>query len=151
VQEKPVLESASLLFIQSFRAVCEKVQSIAWHGYAVLAAGSIRTPNRRLLSMSDNRVPKMAMTIRTFVPKTEESFDAINQAREWLRAKGYNIGSMSGDEPIGLSKRYKMISKWYNLSTEDRALLDGVLESEDFRNGKVTLKLFSVEHEVVNA
>lgn len=69
------------------------------------------------------------------------TFGALADATEWLKQHGYSVGSMERDYPIGIKKGSYSIAKWTNLSDSDRFLLDGVLWSEDFREGDVTLLL----------
>ena len=62
------------------------------------------------------------------------TFTAITAARLWLEAHGYSIGSMCGDEPMGIKYGDFLIAKWRNLGP-DKSRLDGVITSPDFREG----------------
>lgn len=70
------------------------------------------------------------------------TFGAINDARQWLKNEGYEIGSMQGDAPIGFAKGVSYIAKWRNISPNEWKYLDGVLISEDFREGGVKILFF---------
>lgn len=58
--------------------------------------------------------------------------DAIDDK---VRALGYNIGIMCGDDPRALSKSALYIAKWRNIPSTDYPMLDGVVFCDDFRNG----------------
>lgn len=68
------------------------------------------------------------------------TFEAWMAAKAFLEEHGYQVGSMQRAEPIGVAKDADYISKWRNLG-EDVRQLDGVLVSDDFREGGVTLYL----------
>lgn len=68
-------------------------------------------------------------------------FAAVNAACNWLRDRGYSIGSMCMDMPIGILKGDWSITKWRNLTIKERKQLDGQLVSNDFRNGPVVIQL----------
>ena len=70
------------------------------------------------------------------------TFSSVNEAMRILKERGNEIGSMSGDQPIGFAKGYGYIAKWYNLSKSDIEKLDGVLISNDFREGSVKIVTF---------
>jgi len=70
------------------------------------------------------------------------TFESINEATRILKDRGYQIGSMSGQQPIGFAKGYNYIAKWYNLNKSDIKKLDGVITSGDFREGSVKIVTF---------
>jgi hypothetical protein len=70
----------------------------------------------------------------------EGPFAALNAARAYLQEEGYSVGSPCNTDPIGVKRGQWDIAKWRNLSSRDKALLDGRLEG-NFRNGPVTLVL----------
>jgi len=74
--------------------------------------------------------------------KPSGTFGAVTEAREWLKTEGYVIGSMCGDEPIGFSKVADYIAKWRNISPIEWKKLDGILISDDFREGDVKILFF---------
>lgn len=70
------------------------------------------------------------------------TFASVNKAMQILKLRGYKIGSMSAYQPIGFAKGYDYIAKWYNLNKSDIEKLDGVLVSNDFREGSVSIITF---------
>lgn len=68
-------------------------------------------------------------------------FNAFYAAHHWLRERGYSIGSMCMDMPIGILKGDWCIAKWRNLNAKERNQLDGQLISKDFRKGPVVIRL----------
>ena len=70
------------------------------------------------------------------------TFKAIHEARKYVKDLGYNIGSMQGSAPIGISKKYDYISKWRNMSHVEHASLDGYIISNDMRNGNVEVVIW---------
>jgi len=50
---------------------------------------------------------------------------------------------MERDAPIGFSNKYNRISKWWNMTRDEHKLLDGVMISDDFREGGVTILFFT--------
>ena len=67
------------------------------------------------------------------------TFQTFYNASERLKELGYEVGSMCRNEPIGFADNnvYDYVAKWYNIDIEDRTKLDGVMLSEDFREGSV--------------
>lgn len=57
------------------------------------------------------------------------AFVAISNAEQDLKSKGYAIGSMCMDMPIGFAKSDKVnyIAKWRNIPKEDYSKLDGII------------------------
>ena len=80
--------------------------------------------------------PSDAKTITFDQP---DDFEAIEEAIDWLKSRGYSVGRMNGDAPIGFKEGDWDIAKWWNLSTEDKKQLDGVITSPDFRHGPVKI------------
>ena len=75
--------------------------------------------------------------------KPSGTFSAITNARTWLKDQDYVIGSMCGnDEPIGFSKSVEYVAKWMNISPIEWKKLDGVMISDDFREGGVKILFF---------
>lgn len=74
--------------------------------------------------------------------KEKGTFESYYKASTWLDENGYSKGSMARTMPIGLLKGDFNIAKWYNLGNEDIASLDGVLVSNDFREGQAEVILF---------
>ena len=68
-------------------------------------------------------------------------FEAFCEAENYLKKNGYSWGSMQCDDPIGIMKGDFNISKWRNLSTNERNALDGIITG-DTRNGPVTVEIY---------
>lgn len=68
-----------------------------------------------------------------------ETFSAVAAAKQYLYDLGFDVGSMQREAPIGIARNAD-IAKWYNLG-KDRALLDGAMISDDWREGSVTVYL----------
>jgi hypothetical protein len=77
--------------------------------------------------------------------KVEGTFSSVYEAEKQLGELGYEIGSMCGGEPIGFAdgEKYDYISKWRNMSNEDQNKLDGVMISNDWREGSVDIIWFN--------
>lgn len=77
--------------------------------------------------------------------KVEGTFKSVYEAEKQLRELGYSIGSMCGGEPIGFAcgEKYDYISKWYNMTGAEHNLLDGVMVSNDWREGSVDIIWFN--------
>jgi hypothetical protein len=73
------------------------------------------------------------------------TFCAINKAQSFLRELGYTIGSMERNNPIGFAddEKYGYVSKWNNMNPTEHKLLDGVIISNDFREGGVKILFFN--------
>ena len=70
-------------------------------------------------------------------------------AQGWCSAHGYSYGSSSknrktfANEPTAIMKgEYNLPQKWYNLSKEEKQSVDGVMVSNDWREGTVTIYIF---------
>lgn len=77
--------------------------------------------------------------------KAKGTFNAYYEAVAYLSKLNYETGSMARDMPIGFKKVDVccFIGKWYNLSQKDKAQLDGVIISNDFREGDVQILFFN--------
>jgi len=73
------------------------------------------------------------------------TFSAFNSAERRLKELGYTVGSMCGPEPIGFADADVVgyVAKWYNINREDKGKLDGVMVSDGFREGGVTIVFFT--------
>jgi len=69
---------------------------------------------------------------------TGEDFDVNTRAERKCKELGFTVGTMQRDEVRGLAdaNRIRVIEKWRNISSKDYCRLDGVLVSDDFRNGR---------------
>lgn len=90
-----------------------------------------------------NTIGKKLETSFTFL-SDGESFSAINTAEKFLKDAGFSVGSMERNSPIGIVKGLYIIAKWSNLTEDDKKMLNGVITSNDFRDGDVTI-FFSKE------
>ena len=73
------------------------------------------------------------------------TFQAFYNAEKRLKELGYVTGSMCRTEPIGFADAEVVdyVAKWYNIDKEDKGKLDGVMASDDFREGGVTIVFFT--------
>jgi hypothetical protein len=86
---------------------------------------------------------EMGKTVKTFkVFPACGTFGAIDKAREAATAEGYEIGSMCRDEPIALAKGVSYIAKWKNIERSDWGRIEGILLSNDMREGAVAMVIF---------
>lgn len=67
-------------------------------------------------------------------------FAAMRAAEQWCADNGYSVGCMQGYSPRGLLRGDWSISKWRNLTKQQRAELDGQMTG-DMRGGPVTVKV----------
>lgn len=67
-------------------------------------------------------------------------FEAYRAACRWLTDRGIAYGSMQAGSPTGLMVGNYAISKWRNLSAQDRAELHGTMTG-DMRKGPVRVAL----------
>lgn len=74
-------------------------------------------------------------------------FGALYEAFAEIQDALYLTGRLDADNPIGFSRNPPFtemgwLPKWRNLSKEDKAKLDGVLLSANFRNDAVKIIFF---------
>jgi hypothetical protein len=70
-------------------------------------------------------------------------FGAALEAQMLLNNKGYFVGNIDESNPIPFTyDDFALCQKWSNLSKEDKAKLDGVLVSEDFKTKYVKIIFF---------
>jgi hypothetical protein len=82
--------------------------------------------------------------------KIEGTFESFYAAEAKLRGMGYVVGSMCASDPIGFADgdEYDYISKWHNLNPVDRKFLDGVMISDGWREGSVTIIWFATPKDI---
>jgi hypothetical protein len=80
----------------------------------------------------------MTSFIKTFTG--DNTFDAYHAACAWLELNGYSHGPTSIDGPVAIFKGDCVVSKWRNLSAEERQAVDGLL-CGDTRNGPIRVRL----------
>jgi len=72
-----------------------------------------------------------------------DNFKNLYLASSWLFNKGYQFGSLALDQPIAVQfGDYKLNQKWYNLTEIEKHNVDGVILSDNFRNGNVRVIIF---------
>ncbi len=69
-------------------------------------------------------IDKEKTETRTPLP-TDGAFDFCNRVFDELKARGYSVGSMQREAPMGIAFGDCYISKWRNLETDDFYALDG--------------------------
>lgn len=95
-----------------------------------------------LVGKPNKAVPSLSVEYAIeFVPSG--TFSAVHAAESYLSDMDYTAGSMERDAPIGFSNKYNRISKWWNMTRDEHKLLDGVMISDDFREGGVTILFFT--------
>lgn len=72
--------------------------------------------------------------------KTKETFGAVHAAERFCKLHGLNYGSMESGNPIAVA-RVPVMGKWTRFEAYEYPQMDGVLLSEDFRDGSVALFL----------
>ncbi len=82
--------------------------------------------------------------VKQITIKLEGTFQSFYAAEGKLKQAGYTVGSMCGGEPIGFAdaEKYNYISKWRNMTSEEHTKLDGVMISNDWREGSVDIIWF---------
>lgn len=76
-------------------------------------------------------------TIKTFTGTGD--FEASRAAEQWLRDRNFSFGPSQADGPQAIWHGASSVSKWRNLSAQERKAAHGVLESS--RNGQATITL----------
>jgi hypothetical protein len=79
------------------------------------------------------------MISKTF--DNQGDFKANYAAEQFLRERGFSVGSMQRGDPRGILFGHYDIQKWRNLRKADIQALHGVMRG-DMRNGPVTIELF---------
>lgn len=76
-------------------------------------------------------------------PNDGDAFSGVNAALDFLRQKGFSVGSMQRGDPMGIAKGDVYISKWRNLG-KDVELLDGKITfpTSDPRDGDALVELY---------
>jgi hypothetical protein len=85
--------------------------------------------------------------------KVDGTFESLYAAQRWLHENNYSYGSTSVSRstgqmlpvPIQVGKYYAFAQKWNNISKEERMTVDGVMVSNDFREGEVKVYLFNID------
>lgn len=83
-----------------------------------------------------------------FVFDQTGDWEAVKAAEAWCEENGISVGTMQSGSPRGIKRGKHSISKWRNLTNEDKKLLDGMMTG-DMRNGPVQIQLNDGFSEVV--
>lgn len=71
-----------------------------------------------------------------------EAFDAIRTAEQWLRDHDYCFGPTQIGAPVAVFHGDGIVSKWFNLSCEERMSVDGlILRGRDSFRADVVVRL----------
>lgn len=94
--------------------------------------------------MSDKRKIKKELSF-----KEEGTFQSVYAAEAWLNANGYSFGSACKDRKTGVIcpiaivyGPYELPEKWINMDDGDKILIDGIMTSNDWREGEVKIILY---------
>ena len=69
-------------------------------------------------------------------------FSASHDAENWCKSHGFTVGPMCRENPRGISRKHGYIAKWDNIRVHERALVEGIMTSDDPRHGPVFVLLF---------
>lgn len=80
----------------------------------------------------------------TKVFENKGTFKALWAAEGWLKSNGYSYGStcVPYKEVAIVRGEYNLPQKWKNMDKEQRRSVDGVMVSNDYREGPVIVQLF---------
>lgn len=72
-----------------------------------------------------------------------DDFAGMRAAEAWCHEHGFSYGSHQADAPTALFRGDCDVSKWRNLSTVDKGVLDGVMDApgRSYRSGPVYIHL----------
>lgn len=84
-----------------------------------------------------------AIQYETF--KVKGTWESKRAAEGWLYERGYSFGSSDSGKLIAISADidYQLPQKWKNFYDEEKAKVDGVIYSDDYREGEVSIYLFN--------
>jgi len=82
------------------------------------------------------------MKVTTNVFSEPGDFAALNEAEDFLRERGFSVGSSQRGAHRGIMFGDYGISKWRNLSKQEQAELHGVIRVGDHRYGPVYVDLY---------
>lgn len=75
--------------------------------------------------------------------KEEGTFRSFSASGRWLHLNGYEYGSMDSSNPIAIQLgHYSLPEKWHNFKPEHKAQVDGIMTSNDWREGEVKVTLY---------
>ena len=71
------------------------------------------------------------------------TFQSRYAAQRYLTDYGFDYGSLDVPNPVAFVKgEYELPWKWHNINSAGKELIDGVMVSNDWREGTVTLVFF---------
>lgn len=85
--------------------------------------------------------------MKVFQPDPASDFAAYNAARKWLTDLGYTVGPMQRGAPTAAYIGNCEVSKWRNLSEDDRDAIDAMIHDMGrgrFRGGAVEVAVYTV-------
>ncbi len=92
----------------------------------------------------ETQVGKTIKDVKVF--EVEGTFNSKYAAEKWLHDNGYSYGSSERENPIAVMKgEYELPQKWSNISKMGKEVVDAVIVSDDFREGSVSVIIFSNE------
>ena len=86
--------------------------------------------------MANNPIPKVIITF--YLVGKYRSYKA---ALLWAWDEGYFAGDRDGCDVVALQKN-RIPQEWKNLSDTEKVNIDGIMYSENFREGAVTINIY---------
>jgi hypothetical protein len=99
--------------------------------------------------LKQNTMPKKREILQELTFNEKGTFQSMYAAQGWLRTNGYSYGSGSknrvtgGDYPTAIREgAYDLPQKWHNFDDEDIESVDGIMTSNDWREGEVKVTIY---------
>lgn len=84
-----------------------------------------------------------SLSIKTIVFYLKGNYRNYHAALDWVINNGYSYGSKDEGEAIALKKgQYDLPQKWRNINDEGKKTVDGIIYSENYREGIVKIFIF---------
>ncbi len=88
-------------------------------------------------------MPKQREIKQEIIFKEKGTFQSMYAAQSWLHSNGYSYGSGSVGNPVAIRDgAYDLPQKWKNMDDEDKASVDGIMTSTDWREGEVKVIIY---------
>jgi hypothetical protein len=88
-------------------------------------------------------MPKKREILQEITFYEKGTFQSYYAAEGWLAHSGFSCGSMDGYNPIALRKgEWDLPEKWHNLNPAHKASIDGIMTSNDWRDGEVKVIIY---------
>ena len=89
-------------------------------------------------------MPKKREIKQELTFKEEGTFQSMYAAQRWLNENNYGFGSLDGPfNPVAVQlDGYDLPQKWHNFDNQDKASVDGIMTSTDWREGEVKVILY---------